>query len=635
MWKFIKQEWKFWLSSPMVWIFLLVNTLMVFGAVSSDNVSIGGSVGSVHKNSPFVIQTYYGVMSLVCLLMTTAFMNATAIRDFHYNMYQFVFSSPIKKRDYYFGKFIGATTIALIPLLGVSLGSLIAPLMPWVQPERYGDIVWSGHLQGIIAFGIPNTIIAGVIVYALAVIYRNPIVSFTGAMLVLVFYVISSGFTADIEKEWLANILDPFGFRPQGIIAKYMTVDEKNLQAVPLAGAFLLNRLVWTSLSILVLIGAYFKFSFSTGNEKVKREKENTDVEAVFIPSDKIYKAGQSGSFSFGTLWYLIRFETKAIIKNPTFIIITILGLLNLAGSISSFTGRYGVDQYPVTYDIIDSIRGSYYLFIIGIITFYTGVLVWKERDAKIDEIQDSTPMKSGMMFTSKLIAMLAAIAFVLILSIFAGIIAQTFAGYHRYQIDVYVKSLLIMDMLSFAYMIVIALFFHYMINNRYIAYFAFIAFMIANQFVWNVLEINSNMLKFSGTPSVTYSDMNGFGPFVESVTWFNTYWFLASMMIALLTFAFYLRGKEYHFAQRMRASKSAFLRNRITVFVLLGLFILCGGFVYYNTKVINTYDSPDESEKKQQDYELTYKKYENLIQPRFYKLNFAIDLMPEERSMT
>ena len=619
----------------MVWIFLIVNTLMVFGAVSSDNVNIGGPIGSVHKNSPFVIQTYYGVMSLVCLLMTTAFMNATAIRDFHYDMCQFVFSSPIKKRDYYFGKFIGATTIAILPLLGVSLGSLIAPFMPWVQPERYGAIIWSGHLQGIIAFGIPNTIIAGVIIYALAVIYRNNIVSFTGAMLILVFYVVSSGFTADIEKEWLANILDPFGFRPQGIIAKYMTIDEKNLQAVPLAGAFLVNRIVWVSLSIMVLFGAYFRFSFSTRTEKTVKVKTTDESEMPFVSSNKSYQASESGKYSLNTLWYLIGFETKSIIKNPTFIIITILGLLNLTGSLTSFTGRYGVDQYPVTYDVIDSIRGSYYLFIIGIITFYSGVLIWKERDAKIDEIQDSTPMKSGFLFSSKFIAMLAATAFVLILAMFGGIIAQTLSGYHRYQIDVYVKSLLILDMLSFAYLIVIALFFHYLINNRYIAYFAFIAFVIANQFIWNIFEINSNMLKFGGTPSVTYSDMNGFGPFVKSLVWFNSYWVLASIGVAMLTFTFYLRGKEYNFIHRLKNSGISLSKNKITVAILLGLFIVCGSFVYHNTKVLNSYDSTEESENKQVDYEKTFKNYENLVQPRFYKLDFDIEIMPQERSIT
>ena len=65
----------------MLWIFLLIVSLIVFGAVSSDQIQIGGGVGSVYKNAPSVIQTYYGVMSLICLLMTTAFMNASANRD--------------------------------------------------------------------------------------------------------------------------------------------------------------------------------------------------------------------------------------------------------------------------------------------------------------------------------------------------------------------------------------------------------------------------------------------------------------------------------------------------------------------------------------------------------------------------
>ncbi|MBK6963656.1 MAG: hypothetical protein IPH20_06815 [Bacteroidales bacterium] len=252
-----------------------------------------------------------------------------------------------------------------------------------------------------------------------------------------------------ISKKNAFNLLDPFGFNPQGIIAKYMTVDEKNLHAVPLTGAFLLNRILWLTLSLLVLAGGYFRFSFNTRKEKVRKAKaETTDTLPIKL-TNRTFDPRESGKFSLNTLWFLISFETKSIVKNPTFIIITIFGLLNLSASISSFTGRYGVDQYPVTYDVIGSIRGSYYLFIIGIITFYTGVLIWKERDARMDEIQDATPMKTGLMFTSKLIAMLVATAFVLILAILGGMIAQTLFGYHRYQVDVYIKSLLVLDMLS------------------------------------------------------------------------------------------------------------------------------------------------------------------------------------------
>jgi len=605
------------------------------GAVSSDSISIGGGVGSVHKNSPYVVQNYYGVMSLICLLMTTAFMNASANRDFAHGMYQFVFSSPIKKSHYYFGKFIGATSIAILPLLGVSLGSLIGPLMPWAQPERYGSVFLDGHIQGLITFGIPNTIIAAVLLYVLSIIFRSNIVSFVGAMLILILYAVSSGFTRDIEKEWLANLLDPFGFYPEKIVAKYMTVDEKNIHAVPLTGAFLFNRLIWLGFSFLILVAAYFKFSFSAKNEKVKKEKKADKDEVSLSASTTIFSTTHANKFSFSALWYLIRFETKAIIKNPTFIIIVILGLLNLIASLTSFTTGYGADQYPVTYDVIDSIKGSFYLFLVAIITFYTGVLVWKERDAKINEIQDATPVQTSLLFLSKVVAMVASIALVLGCTILLGIMAQTLLGYHRYQLDVYFKSLLVIDLLSFSFLVIIALFFHYLINNRYIAYFAFVAFVILNQFIWGVFQINTNMLKFGSAPNATYSDMNGYGPFVPSLVWFNIYWVIFSILIGFVIFAFYIRGKETGFRHRLSQAKMLLSKKKMAIGLTAVVFIMCGGFVYYNTKVFNKYDSEKEQENKQVEYEKLYKKYQHIAQPRFYKYNYTIDLMPYQRSMT
>ena len=47
----------------------------------------------------------------------------------------------------------------------------------------------------------------------------------------------------------------------------------------------------------------------------------------------------------------------------------------------------------------------------------------------------------------------------------------------------------------------------------------------------------------------------------------------------------------------------------------------------------MNTYESSDQNEKNQVDYEKKYKKYQNLVQPKFYKLEYRIDLIPENRS--
>ena len=638
MWKFIRHELKYWLKSPMVWIFLFINTLFIFFAVASDNVQIGGSVGNIHKNSPYIVQNFYGIMSTICLLMTTAFMNATANRDFQTGMHQFVFSSPIKKRDYYFGKFIGAAIVSVIPLLGVSLGALLGPVLASVfdmaSPERFGSVIWSGHLQGLLVFGIPNVIISGVLLFGLALIFRSNIVSFIGAMLILVFYAVSSVFTADIQKEWLANLLDPFGSKPFEIMTKYMTVDEKNTTAVSLHGDVLINRLIWLGISFLFLMVIYFKFSFNTKNEKVKKDKKlkktatpNIVIISNFVPT-------KANVFSISTFWNLVKFETKAIVKNPTFIIIVSIGLILLITNLTSFSGDFGTKQYPVTYNIVGKIKSSIDIFMIGFIIFYTGVLVWKERDAKINEIQDATPIKSSVLFLSKLIAMIIAIAIVLVATIFVGIIAQTAFGYHRYELGVYFKSLLIIKLLFYTSMVILSLLFHYLINNRYIAYFAFVAFFILNNSVWELLEISSNMLSFNNKPNITYSDMNGFGPFIPTTIWFNIYWILFSLLLCFLAIAFYIRGKETAFGSRLANSKLQFGKNKIAIIVSLLAFGVCGSFVYYNTQILNTYDSSKETENKQVGYEKMFKKYEGLNQPRFYKFNYNIDLIPEKRSM-
>jgi ABC-2 type transport system permease protein len=639
MWKFIRYELRYWLRTPMIWIFLFINTLFVFFAVASDNVVIGGSVGNIHRNAPFVIENFYATMSIVCLLMTTAFMNATANRDFQYHMHQFVFSSPIKKSDYYFGKFIGAAIVSVIPLLGVSLGALLGPILSPVfdmaPAERFGDVIWAGHLHGILAFGIPNVIISGVLLYGLAIIFRSNIISFIGSMVILVFYGVSDIFTRDIQKEWLANLLDPFGSRPFDIMTKYMTVDEKNLHAVTLHGDLLTNRLIWIGISLLILFVIYLKFSFNTKKEKVKKQSKVKTVAIPEITFNSDFKPTKAYVFSLHTFWNIVKFETKAIIKNPTFIIIVAIGLILLIVNLTSFTGRYGASQYPVTYDIVGIITNSFGIFMLGFITFYTGVLVWKERDSKINEIQDSTPIKTSVLFSSKLAAMVIAIAIVLLGTILVGLVAQTAYGYHRYELGVYFKSIMVIQLVRFTFLVVLSLLFHYLINNRYIAYFAFVAFIIVNGFIWNLLQMSSNMISFNAKPRIIYSDMNGFGPFIPSTIWFNIYWGLFCIILCFVIVAFYIRGKEPEFRNRWTNAKLQFGRTQAAILFGIIAFIGCGSFVYYNTKILNTYDSPKEQENKQVEYEKKYKKFEHLAQPRFYKFDYNISIFPEDRGLS
>ena len=283
LWHIAWFEIRYWLRSWMLWIFTLVIAAMIFGAVSTDQVQVGGALSNTYRNAPFVIENYYAMVGLLTLLMATAFVNSAASRDFSHNTYQIVFTTPLRRRDFLFGRFLGATLVSVIPMLGVSVGILLAKYMPWVEPERWGRVIWGAHLKGILVFAVPNAFFMAAILFTIAVLARNEIVSFVGALLLLTGYGVSAALLSDIEREHLAALLDPFAIRTFALATKYWTVAEKNSNSLGLSGLMLWNRLLWIGVGVLFLIFAYYRFSFAERRQKVRKAKEAAEPAATSV----------------------------------------------------------------------------------------------------------------------------------------------------------------------------------------------------------------------------------------------------------------------------------------------------------------------------------------------------------------
>ena len=118
-WKITWFELRYWLRSWMLWIFFLLIGVSIFFAVSTPYVSVGFVLTNTHHNAPFVIQGYYAIIGLIMLFMAPAFVNSAALRDFRYNTNQIVFSTPISRRDFLLGRFIGGTLLSVVPMLGI------------------------------------------------------------------------------------------------------------------------------------------------------------------------------------------------------------------------------------------------------------------------------------------------------------------------------------------------------------------------------------------------------------------------------------------------------------------------------------------------------------------------------------
>ena len=249
-------EIRFWLRSWMLWIFFLSVSLLVFLASNADQISLGSSISNTYRNAPFVIENRYAFLCLFGLLMSTAFVNFAALRDFQHHTFPIIFSTPMHRRDFLLGRFFGTTLVAVIPMLGVSVGILAAKYMPWTDPTRWEAIHWAAHANGILVFALPNTIFVVSILFAVAVLARSEAMSFIAAFVLFLGFLLCDVQLKGVQFERLAALLDPFAVRTFALVTKYWTVVDKNTSSGGLHGLLLWNRLIWMGVSCLVFAAA-------------------------------------------------------------------------------------------------------------------------------------------------------------------------------------------------------------------------------------------------------------------------------------------------------------------------------------------------------------------------------------------
>ena len=102
--EFLFFELKYRLRAPMVYAFLALFLFLAHSFTSEINVSIGGfgNLSNVNVNSPFKILAINSLISLIGILMATAFMSGAALRDFKHDFSQIVFTTPVEKFGYLF-----------------------------------------------------------------------------------------------------------------------------------------------------------------------------------------------------------------------------------------------------------------------------------------------------------------------------------------------------------------------------------------------------------------------------------------------------------------------------------------------------------------------------------------------------
>ena len=602
------------------------------GAFQSANVVLGG--GKVVLNSPYTLAEFISLLSYFGLLIISAITGKAAFQDFEFQTHSLFFTAPISKTAYLGGRFISAI-LALVGIFsGIAVGFAIGTAMPFIDKTRIGPNHLWAYVQPYFVSVVPNLLVMGALFFGLAALTRRILPVYMTGVILLIGYLIATSISAKIEEKFLAALLDPFGQIAMDRVTEYWTVSEKNARFITLQGALLWNRLLWLGVAAATFAFTFVKFKFVYAIEGRRTATKETATESTPIASvPAITQSFSTGSF-LRAMWRLTRLAFTETVKNIYFAVIVLAGILFMIAASRNTGDIYGTPTYPVTYQMIELIGGSFGLFILIIITFYSGELVWRERDGRTHELIDALPLPNWVLFFPKLLALFLVQVLLMAVVMATCIAIQLAEGYTHIEPVLYLKELFGLRLIGYFLLCVLAVTIQTLVNNKYLGWFVMVLYYLASAFMPQ-FGFEHRLYRYASNPGYTYSDMNHFGPFLAAVFWFDAYWSVFAVLLALLASLFLVRGLATEWRWRAHSAFDRFRApQRAVAVVCLIAFAAIGGFIFYNANVLNPYRTEKQRDLLQVRYEHDYKKYLSTPQPRITAVKFNADLYPETRSV-
>ncbi len=609
--------------------------LLAFLATTTPNVQLVGGIGNVNINSPFAVISTLASLSLLCLIGGIAFVAGGVIRDRELRVDELFLATPVTKRDYLYGRFAGGFIYAIGLFFAATLGVLLGEFMPWLDQERIGPLRLDAYWFGTWAIALPNLLVCCSLFFFLATITRSMMWTYVGMMGLLMLTLVLGTFDEKDTVE-LTSILDPFGATAFGELTRYWTVFEKNEQLPVLAGALLANRLLWLAIAVGFLAAAYPMYRFSVEQGGSGKRKSEDDFEPTTVSHLDLPAANQRFDRGAAITQYAsqVRVEVKNIVFSAPFIVLLLLGVLNVSGNALLGLGNiFGTSVLPTTAILINMINGAYSLSLLAVVIYYSGELMVRERNVHVAEIMDALPWSNWVMIAAKLTGLLVVIVSMMLVAMLTGMAIQVSKGFFDIDVLQYLVGLLWFFQFPLYLMMVMGVFFFVLTRNKYIAMFLLIVYFILSLALPQMgFEHYLYRLSMVGMP---YSDFTGYSQNLVAHSWQTLYWSLFGGLMLIVVHLLWPRGGEDDWKNRIRVMRGRMTQPVVlSTWVLATLFTLTGGYIYYNSVVLNDYVTNIEREELSAEYEKAYKQFETLKQPEVIDVYVEVDIYPGKREV-
>lgn len=644
-------EFTYQLRRPATWLYFAVLFFVAWSIIQANYVPDARD-GWLLLNVPLVIASTTVVAGMLWLFIAASIAGDAAARDIESGLHPLSFSAPTPKFQYLAGRFLAAYAINALILLAVPAGMLLGMRWPDVEPEILGPWRPEAFLLAYGMIALPNAFIATAVQFCFAALSRRGIVAYFGSVLLFFASMGLSVFVMSVLKlPNLARLLDPVGMIAiVSGLSDTWTTHEVNTRLVGLQPLLLGNRLLWLVVGAAVLGFTWRRFRMAHPAERgrrAKRAKAALQDDAIGVSTAAVVRpVATLEARSFGRASHFRQLLAIAgrslrtlargwIVFGPLAVVAFLVCV-----AISANMEFMGVPLLPRTEHVfgyltaaLASPANKLWMIIPLLTVFYAGELVWGERDARMGEISGAAPVPEWVFFVAKFIALAVVLVAWMVVLIVAGVIGQALLGYTHFEVGLYAKVLFGLQLPDYLLFALLALAVHTIVNHKQLGMLAALLLYGVIAFA-PMLGLEHKLLVFGASPAWSYSDMRGFGASLTPWLAFKAYWFGWAILLAVLARLAWVRGRESNPRVRLALTRARLTRPTAIAGALAASMVLgLGGFIFYNTNVLNEYRPHATRLARAAAYERQYARYAEVPQPRVAASTMRVELHPERRA--
>ncbi|WP_371396894.1 hypothetical protein [Fretibacter rubidus] len=619
--------------------FWITAAIMVLLGVFATSTEFGSAftVGEkVKANGSLTLTNLIGGLSTAVIFFGTVFTVTGAMRDDEHHATEVIHATPVTTRAMIWSRFAGIFLVVFGCIFALTLGAFAGQFMPYTDKETLGPINVLYFLYPLVLFALPSCLFVCTIYILLAGLTRNKNLVYVSALGVLIVSTLV-GFLNEVDNlKPIAAFLDPFGSVALANETEFWPADERNNRLVPLTREILINRIFWLAVTLAGLWYAQKLFMRGITTRKVgKKSKSDADdgvLGAITAPVAVATVAPHKGKFA--RFWTRFKYEYLTTVKSIPFAILLLIAVMQF---IFVLFLRSELNEQPILLtgtNAFDLAQTGFILFLLLMMVFFGGDIIWRDRTAKISELLDSTPVPNWILLASKWAAVLAMVYTVILIACIAALAGQAFMGVGPLRpFEMFARGFLEIGVVM-TFWVILIMFVQNFAPNRIFGIILGGGLLFAILFFIGQLPFQHPLMRYGSLALGNYSDMNGYtSTGLINAKHFGLYWAGLAGIFGVLSVWLWRRGTDVRLATRIKSLSGQMGRGSIALGVLSVLaFFGMGGFIFYKANVENTFYTDKRAEKRLVEIEKNFKELWQKPLPKLQSVEVDVQLFPSKQ---